>query len=72
MHNHVVHGTQWRAGVNGLRVWTDNEPPPDFVLVLAAMQASNTRPERTTWSSTCKIRIGMSAKSASWSEAWRF
>ena len=31
MHNHVVHGTQWRAGVNGFRVWTDSKPPPDFV-----------------------------------------
>jgi hypothetical protein len=31
MHNHVVHGTHWRVGVNGFRVWTDNKPPADFV-----------------------------------------
>jgi hypothetical protein len=31
MHNHVVHSTHWRVGVNGFRVWTDNKPPADFV-----------------------------------------
>ena len=31
MHNFIIHGPNWRTGINGFRAWIDTEVPEGFV-----------------------------------------
>jgi hypothetical protein len=64
MHNHVVPRNGALASTASASGLITNRRLI-LCLVLAAMQASNNRPERTAWSNAYKIRIGMSANSVS-------